>query len=110
MEFLNSLKKRSKHYSIPFSHWELSEPLEKGAIKEIYNTEIIDLTKKNISYDPKNIPKSTIKENTQFNTKSETINSNMRKNIVFNPNDIPDNTKVMGYPAKNLREFIKDNR
>ena len=25
-------------------------------------------------------------------------------------NDIPDNTKVMGYPAKNLREFIKNNR
>ena len=25
-------------------------------------------------------------------------------------NDIPDNTKVMGYPAKNLREFIKENR
>ena len=25
-------------------------------------------------------------------------------------NDVPDNTKVMGYPAKNLREFIKDNR
>ena len=25
-------------------------------------------------------------------------------------NDIPDNTKVMGYPAKSLREFIKDNR
>ena len=25
-------------------------------------------------------------------------------------NDIPDNTKVMGYPAKNLREFLKDNR
>ena len=25
-------------------------------------------------------------------------------------NNIPDNTKVMGYPAKNLREFIKDNR
>ena len=25
-------------------------------------------------------------------------------------NDISDNTKVMGYPAKNLREFIKDNR
>jgi UDP-3-O-[3-hydroxymyristoyl] glucosamine N-acyltransferase len=24
--------------------------------------------------------------------------------------NIPDNTKVMGYPAKNLREFIKDNR
>ena len=24
--------------------------------------------------------------------------------------DIPDNAKVMGYPAKNLREFIKDNR
>ena len=25
-------------------------------------------------------------------------------------NDISDNTKVMGYPAKNLREFIKDNK
>ncbi|MBD1135402.1 UDP-3-O-(3-hydroxymyristoyl)glucosamine N-acyltransferase [Pelagibacterales bacterium SAG-MED47] len=24
--------------------------------------------------------------------------------------DVPDNTKVMGYPAKNLREFIKNNR
>ena len=24
--------------------------------------------------------------------------------------NIPDNTKVMGYPARNLREFIKDNR
>jgi UDP-3-O-[3-hydroxymyristoyl] glucosamine N-acyltransferase len=24
--------------------------------------------------------------------------------------NIPDNTKVMGYPAKNLREFIKENR
>jgi len=25
-------------------------------------------------------------------------------------NDVPDNTKVMGYPAKSLREFIKDKR
>jgi len=25
-------------------------------------------------------------------------------------NDIADNTKVMGYPAKSLREFIKNNR
>ncbi len=24
--------------------------------------------------------------------------------------DIPDNSKVMGYPAKNIREFLKDNR
>ena len=24
--------------------------------------------------------------------------------------DIPDNTKVMGYPAKNIREFLKDNQ
>ena len=24
--------------------------------------------------------------------------------------DIPDNTKVMGYPAKNLRNFLKNNR
>ena len=24
--------------------------------------------------------------------------------------DVPDNTKVMGYPAKNIREFLRDNR
>ena len=24
--------------------------------------------------------------------------------------DIPDNTKVMGYPAKNIREFLRENR
>ena len=51
MEFLNSLKKRSKHYSTPFSHWELNEPLTQEAIKEICETEIADLTKMNINYD-----------------------------------------------------------
>ena len=51
MEFLNSLKKRSKHYSTPFSHWELNEPLTEGAIKEICKTEITDFTKMNINYD-----------------------------------------------------------
>ena len=35
MEFLNSLKKRSKHYTAPFSHWELNEPLTNDAIKEM---------------------------------------------------------------------------
>ena len=24
--------------------------------------------------------------------------------------DIPDNSKVMGYPAKNIREFLRDNK
>jgi hypothetical protein len=51
MEFLNSLKKRSKYYSSPFSHWELNEPLTQEAIKEINETEITDLTKMNINYD-----------------------------------------------------------
>jgi len=51
MEFLNSLKKRLKHYNSPFDHWELNEPLTKEAIKEICKTEIIDLTKMNINYD-----------------------------------------------------------
>ena len=51
MEFLNSLKKRLKHYSSPFDHWELNEPLTKEALEEICNTEIIDLTEKNINYD-----------------------------------------------------------
>jgi len=51
MEFLNSLKKRSKHYALPFSHWELNEPLTQEAIKEICKTEITDLTQMNINYD-----------------------------------------------------------
>ena len=51
MEFLNSLKNRSKHYDSPFSHWELNQPLTKGAIDEICKTEIVDLTKVNIKYD-----------------------------------------------------------
>ena len=51
MEFLNSLKKRSKHYNFPFSHWELNEPLTKEAINEICKAEIVDLTQMNINYD-----------------------------------------------------------
>ena len=51
MEFLNSLKNRSKHYSTPFSHWELNAPLTERAIKEICKTEITDLTKMKINYD-----------------------------------------------------------
>ena len=51
MEFLNSLKNRSKYYSSPFNHWELNQPLTKDSISEICSTEIIDLSKVNISYD-----------------------------------------------------------
>ena len=45
MEFLNSLKKRSKYYNSPFDHWELNQPLTKEAIKEICSTEIADVRK-----------------------------------------------------------------
>ena len=48
MEFLNSLKKRSKFYKIPFNHWELNEPLTKASIKEVCNAEITDLKRVNI--------------------------------------------------------------
>ena len=51
MGFLNSLKKKSKHYSSPFSHWELNEPLTNEAINEICKTEIVYLTKMDINYD-----------------------------------------------------------
>ena len=51
MEFLNSLKERSRHYNSPFSHWELNEPLTKETIEEICKTEIADLTQMNINYD-----------------------------------------------------------
>ena len=51
MEFLNSLKKRSKFYDSPFDHWELNQPLTKEAIKEICNAEIVDLRKTKLNYD-----------------------------------------------------------
>ena len=51
MEFLNSLKQRSKHYNSPFDHWELNKPLAEEAIKEICKTEIMNITKMNINYD-----------------------------------------------------------
>ena len=51
MEYLNSLKKRSKHFTSPFEHWEMNEPLTKESIKEICDTEITDISKMNINYD-----------------------------------------------------------
>ena len=51
MEYLNSLKKRSKHFTFPFEHWEMNEPLTKESIKEICDTEITDISKMNINYD-----------------------------------------------------------
>jgi len=51
VEFLNSLKKRSKHYRSPFDNWELDMPLTKESVNEICKTEIIDLTKIKIDYD-----------------------------------------------------------
>ena len=51
MEFLNSLKKRSKFYDSPFDHWELNQPLTKEAIKEICGTETVDLRKMKLNYD-----------------------------------------------------------
>ena len=51
MEYLNSLKKRSKHFTSPFEHWEINEPLTKESVKEICDTEITDISKMNIKYD-----------------------------------------------------------
>tara|TARA_B100001123_G_scaffold95035_1_gene109480 strand:- start:574 stop:1236 length:663 start_codon:yes stop_codon:yes gene_type:complete len=51
MEFLNSLKKRSKHYDFPFDHWELNEPLSNGVMEEVCKTEIVNLNKFKIKYD-----------------------------------------------------------
>ena len=51
MEFLKSLKERSKYYSSPFDHWELDKPLTKESIDEICKTEIVDLNKMKINYD-----------------------------------------------------------
>jgi len=51
MEFLNSLKTRSKFHKVPFDHWELNKPLTTGSIEEICNVEIINLKELKIDYD-----------------------------------------------------------
>ena len=51
MEFLNSLKTRSKFHNVPFDHWELNKPLTKETIEEICRTEIVNLNKMSINYD-----------------------------------------------------------
>ena len=51
MEFLNSLKTRSKFHNVPFDHWELNKPLTKETIEEICRAEIVNLNKMNINYD-----------------------------------------------------------
>ena len=51
MEFLNSLKMRSKFHNVPFDHWELNKPLTKETIEEICRIEIANLNKMNINYD-----------------------------------------------------------
>ena len=51
MEFLNSLKTRSKFHKMPFNHWELNKPLTKKSIKEICDADIINLKELKIGYD-----------------------------------------------------------
>ena len=51
MEFLNSLKTRSKFHNVPFDHWELNKPLTEGSIREICNADIVNLEKLKIGYD-----------------------------------------------------------
>ena len=51
MEFLNSLKTRSKFHKVPFDHWELNKPLTEGSIREICNADIVNLEKLKIGYD-----------------------------------------------------------
>ena len=51
MTFLNSIINNSKEYDSPFKHWEINQPLSDGAIKEIKEADIIDLSNLNISYD-----------------------------------------------------------
>ena len=56
MEFLNSLKQRSKHYNSPFGHWELNKPLTEEAVVWLKN-----LLKKTLSYEDYEFVKSVCK-------------------------------------------------
>ena len=51
MSFLNSIKNNSTKHEIPFDHWEYSNALTEGSIKEIIKADIPDLSKLNLTYD-----------------------------------------------------------
>ena len=51
MNFLDSIKNKSKNSSDPFKYWEFEKPLTEEMIDEIYNAELDDPTKYDINYD-----------------------------------------------------------
>ena len=51
MTFLNSIKNHSKKHEFPFDYWEYDNALSDGAIKEIVEADIPDVTKHNLNYD-----------------------------------------------------------
>ena len=51
MTFLNSILHKSKKHEFPFDHWEYDNALNEGAIKEIVEADIPDVSKHNLSYD-----------------------------------------------------------
>ena len=51
MSFLNSIQNNSKKHNFPFEHWEYNDALSDGAIEEIVNADIPDVSKHNLSYD-----------------------------------------------------------
>ena len=51
MTFLKSILNQSKKHDFPFDHWEYNNALSEGAIKEIINADIPDVSKHNLSYD-----------------------------------------------------------
>tara|TARA_B100000900_G_scaffold144685_1_gene122654 strand:+ start:21 stop:683 length:663 start_codon:yes stop_codon:yes gene_type:complete len=51
MSFLNSIQNKSKKHIFPFDHWEYEDALTDGAIKEIINADIPDVSKHNLNYD-----------------------------------------------------------
>jgi len=51
MTFLNSILNESKKHDFPFEHWEYNRALSEGAIKEIVNADIPNVSDHNLSYD-----------------------------------------------------------
>ncbi len=51
MSFYNSIEKKSKKFEIPFTHWELNEPLTEEQVNEIVKADIANPTEHNLNYD-----------------------------------------------------------
>ena len=104
----NSKNHQAKQF-IDFGNWTLLGKTLERTKASIYDAPIISTNKKYLSKVKQHLRKNKINkykivvEPAKRNTALAILSTALIK-------DIPDNTKVMGYPAKSIRKFLRENK